>query len=527
MTSAWRGGFPLETSAPAIYVFPGLMKIASVRRLLLVFAFIATSAYADFSATVDAGRLKAFAGEPMPHVDNVVPFSNGSLLLLVAANGDGTFSAAVEAGNFVAGNDVLLAAGGFNNGGGTDETITFFSVPTGGLYLPVDDRIALRWFPDITYAQYLAGTKPSAGQRFGTYNPRTSIPSNTSDNPDGGDPWLLPAGGSVELNFFTVDSDRGGTQHEIEGYANSAVSASPTPTPTPSATPTPTVSPTPTATPSVTPTPSPSASPTPTVSGDALLNISTRARAETGDHVLIGGFILGDGATKTIVVRAIGPSLGARGVNSPLLDPSLQLFNASGQLIASNDDWMTNDNQQAIADSGLAPTDTRESALLVELAPGAYTAIVTGVDGTVNNIALVEVYDLDSLSTPQLQNISTRGTVSTDESVMIAGVIVGGTTGQVAIIRGIGPSLANTVPDALPNPQLSLINSSGTVVAMNDDWQDTQASDIGATGLAPTNTLESAILAPLVPGAYTATLSDVSGTTGIGLIEVYNISDGF
>ena len=160
----------------------------------------------------------------------------------------------------------------------------------------------------------------------------------------------------------------------------------------------------------------------------------------------------------------------------------------------------------------------------MELAPGAYTAIVTGVDGTTNNIALVEVYDLDSLNTPQLQNISTRGTVSTVESVMIAGVIVGGTTGQAVIIRGLGPSLANSVPDALPDPQLSLINSSGTVVATNDDWQDTQASDIAATGLAPTNSFESAILAPLVPGAYTATLSDVNGTTGIGLIEVYNIS---
>jgi len=282
-----------------------------------------------------------------------------------------------------------------------------------------------------------------------------------------------------------------------------------------------------TPTPSATPTPGPSVSPTPSVSGDALLNISTRARAETGDHVLIGGFILGDGATKNIVVRALGPSLGARGVGSPLLDPSLQLFNSSGQLMASNNDWMTNDNQQAIADSGLAPSDTRESALLVELAPGAYTAIVTGVDGATNNIALVEVYDLDSLSTPQLQNISTRGTVSISESVMIAGVIVGGTNGQVAIIRGIGPSLVNSVPDALPDPQLSLFDSFGTIVATNDDWQDTQASEIAATGLAPANDLESAVFAPLMPGAYTATLSDVNGATGIGLIEVYNISDGF
>ncbi len=223
-------------------------------------------------------------------------------------------------------------------------------------------------------------------------------------------------------------------------------------------------------------------------------------------------------------MRALGPSLGSRGVNSPLLDPSLQLFNSSGQSIATNGDWMTNANQQAIADSGLAPTDDRESAILIELAPGAYTAIVTGIDGTTSNIALVEVYDLDSVNTPQLQNISTRGTVSTFESVMIAGVIVGGTSGQSVIIRGIGPSLANSVPNALSDPQLSLRDSFGTVVAMNNDWQDTQASEIADTGLAPTNTLESAILAPLLPGAYTAILSDVNSTTGTGLIEVYNIS---
>jgi hypothetical protein len=223
-------------------------------------------------------------------------------------------------------------------------------------------------------------------------------------------------------------------------------------------------------------------------------------------------------------VRALGPSLGAAGVSSPLLDPSLQLFNSSGQLIASNNDWMTNDNAQAIIDSGLAPTDTRESAILTTLAPGAYTAIVTGIDGTTNNIALVEVFDLDSVNTPQLLNISTRGTVSTGDSVMIAGVIVGGTTGQLVVIRGIGPSLAGSIPNTLPDPQLSLVDSLGQVIATNNNWQDTQAADISATGLAPTNSLESAILAPLVPGNYTAILSDVNGVTGIGLVEIYNIT---
>jgi hypothetical protein len=211
-------------------------------------------------------------------------------------------------------------------------------------------------------------------------------------------------------------------------------------------------------------------------------------------------------------------------VTAPLLDPSLQLFNASGQLIGANNDWMSNDNEQAIADTGLAPTDARESALLVSLMPGAYTAIVTGIDGTTNNIALVDIFDLDSVNTPLLANISTRGTVSTGDALMIAGTIVGGTTGQVVLVRGLGPSLAASVPNVLPDPQLSLIDPFGQTIATNDNWQDTQANEIAATGLAPTNTLEAAILAPLLPGAYTAILSDVNGATGVGLVEIYNIS---
>jgi hypothetical protein len=201
--------------------------------------------------------------------------------------------------------------------------------------------------------------------------------------------------------------------------------------------------------------------------------------------VLIGGFILGGGgSSKTVVVRALGPSLGARGVLSPLLDPSLQLYDSSGQVIASNDDWMTSANEQAIIDSGLAPTDPRESAILTTLNPGAYTAVVTGIDGTQNNIALVEVYDLDSLDPPFLLNISTRGSIDTGEGIMIAGLIVGGTTGQTVLIRGLGPSLASVSPpvaNPLPDPMLALYDAFGQVLATNDNWQDTQATEIAGT----------------------------------------------
>jgi hypothetical protein len=103
-------------------------------------------------------------------------------------------------------------------------------------------------------------------------------------------------------------------------------------------------------------------------------------------------------------------------------------------------------------------------------------------------------------------------------------VIVGGTTGQTVVIRGLGPSLAGSISGTLPDPQLSLVDGLGQVIATNNNWQDTQATDIAATGLAPSNALESAILAPLLPGSYTAILSDLNGATGIGLVEIYNIT---
>ncbi len=261
--------------------------------------------------------------------------------------------------------------------------------------------------------------------------------------------------------------------------------------------------------------------------GEALLDISTRAQAETGDNSLIGGFILGNGtATKTIAVRALGPSLGGLGVSSPLLNPSLQLFNSSGQIIGSNDDWMTNPNMQEIIDAGLAPSDSRESVILTTLGPGSYTAVVTGVDSDTNDVALVEVFDLDSLNTPQLLNISTRGLAGTSDRVMIAGVIVGGATAKAIVVRGLGPSLASSVANPLPNPTLTIVNSLGTIVATNDDWQlDPGASEISALGLAPASALESATLLTLLPGSYTAILSDATGNTGIGLVEVYSVTN--
>ena len=295
----------------------------------------------------------------------------------------------------------------------------------------------------------------------------------------------------------------------------------PTPTPTPSATPTPTPSPSPTPAPTATPTP------TPSPIGSTLLNISTRAGAGSGENVLIGGFILGNGGgSKKVIVRAIGPSLAAAGITDALPDPSLQLVDATGKLLASNNDWVSGGQTQEIIDTTLAPGNPKESAIVATLAPGAYTAVVSGTDGP-QNIALVEVYDLDSTNQPQLVNISTRARVKTGDGVMIAGTIIGGTKAETLVFRGLGPSFASgpsAISDPLPDPELTVVDSHGNTIFTNDNWQDSQAAQITAAGLAPTNRLESAMVITLAPGSYTALLSDAHGGTGVGLLEIYNIT---
>jgi hypothetical protein len=247
----------------------------------------------------------------------------------------------------------------------------------------------------------------------------------------------------------------------------------------------------------------------------------------TGENVLIGGFILGHGdGIKKVIVRAIGPSLAAAGVTSALADPNLQVVNSLGQAFATNDDWMVGGQAQEIIDTTLAPTNPKESALVAMLGPGAYTAIVDGAEGT-QNIALIEVFDLDAGKAPQLLNISTRGHIDTGEGVMIAGTIIGGTEAETLVFRGLGPSLASgtsRINDPLPDPMLTLVDSQGTTLFTNDNWQDSQASEITGAGLAPTNALESAVLIALSPGNYTALLSDAHSATGIGLVEVYNVT---
>lgn len=248
-----------------------------------------------------------------------------------------------------------------------------------------------------------------------------------------------------------------------------------------------------------------------------LGNISTRLFIGTGDDVLIGGFIVTGTQAKPVLVRGIGPSLPLDG---SLANPVLELHDNTGAIIATNDDWQTNDNAQEIINTGLQPSDPLESALLVPLDPGLYTAIVSGA-GDSTGIGLVEMYDLDLTTDSKMANISSRGLVQTGDNVLIGGFIVLGSQDDDVIIRAIGPSLP--VAGALADPTLELHDINGATLATNDNWRDTQAAEIAATGLAPTDDAESAIAATLAPGAYTAIVSGVDDITGVALVEAYSL----
>jgi hypothetical protein len=275
-----------------------------------------------------------------------------------------------------------------------------------------------------------------------------------------------------------------------------------------------------------------------------LGNISTRGFVQTGNNVMIGGFIIEGSGPKTVILRAIGPELSAPPFNIPnaLADPTLELHDGAGALIASNDNWQTTviggiitaNQVSAIQNSGHAPTQPSESAIIATLQPGNYTAIMRGVNNTVG-VALVEVYDLSPGAASILGNISTRGFVQTGNNVMIGGFIIQGAGPKTVIMRAIGPELAAppfNIPNALADPTLELHDGTGTLIASNDNWQTTviggiitanQVSAIQNSGHAPTQASESAIIATLQPGNYTAIVRGVNNTTGVALVEVYDL----
>jgi cyclophilin family peptidyl-prolyl cis-trans isomerase len=255
------------------------------------------------------------------------------------------------------------------------------------------------------------------------------------------------------------------------------------------------------------------------------VNVSTRLGVGTGDNALIGGFIMRGPSPKRLMIRGIGPSTGLAGA---LADPTLELHNGTGAIIASNDNWGDATNKQDMIDLGIAPASPNESAILITLpsdpSAAAYSAIVRGANNT-TGIGLVEVYDVDSGPGSILLNISTRGRVEVDPNALIGGFILGGTEAKRLLVRAIGPSLtAAGVPDALADTTLELRDGNGALIEANDDWGSSpEQAEIQASGIAPTSSKESAALKVLAAGPYTAIVRGKNNTAGIGSVEVYQL----
>jgi hypothetical protein len=251
-------------------------------------------------------------------------------------------------------------------------------------------------------------------------------------------------------------------------------------------------------------------------------------RTESGDNAGIAGFIITGSVPKRVVIRGIGPSLTNFGFPSSelLADPILELNGRTGFATITNNNWRDTQETQ-IQNSGLAPTNDLEAAIVVDLPPGNYTAILRGnPNGTGAGIGLVEVYDVNTAAKSKLANLSTRAFVRTGNSVVIAGFILsnGGANDRV-VVRGLGPSLsASGISNPLQDPKLELRDQNGALLKSNNDWAEdsAQAAEISGAGLAPTNPKESAIAANLPPGQYTAILAGVNGGQGVGLVEIYD-----
>jgi uncharacterized repeat protein (TIGR03803 family) len=262
----------------------------------------------------------------------------------------------------------------------------------------------------------------------------------------------------------------------------------------------------------------------------SAVNLATRMKVGTGSNVSIGGFIITGNVAKKVMLRGIGPSLSLAG---KLDDPMLELHDAAGTIIGRNDNWrvsqpggvVTGDQSADIKASGLAPFDDREAALIATLAPGNYTAVVSGTQNTAG-IGLVEIYDLDPEADATLANISTRGFADTGDNVLIGGFITDGSSYGLSklIVRALGPSLAQFgISNLLQDPSLAIYDQNGSQLAANGDWQDGNQPEIVSAGLAPKDGHESAVYVVLGAGNYTAVVSGQDGGTGVALVETYNL----
>jgi hypothetical protein len=395
----------------------------------------------------------------------------------------------------------------------------------------------------LTTATSSGGTTTIAGTLSSTPNSIFRIEFFANDT----DPLGLPAEGQQFLGFTTVTTNASGngsfsislnvsvanariitstasdsignTSEFSAGIVVPTQPPTPTPTATATATPTPTAAPTATAIAAATPTATPTAPPT------NALNLSTRARVESGDRVVIGGFIATGNASKKVVLRGLGPSLARFNLTGLLSDPVIELRASDGSLILRNNNWK--DDQRAQIEGGIfQPTDDRESVILATLPAAAYTVTLSGNNQTVG-IGTVEIYDNDQEADAQLANISTRGFVQTGNNVVIGGFQLGfGASSTRIAVRGLGPSLSQFgLSNILADPTLELHDSNGATLASNDNWLDdpVSAGQLTANGLALQDSKESGIFTSLPPGAFTAILAGKNGGIGIGTVEVYNL----
>jgi len=253
---------------------------------------------------------------------------------------------------------------------------------------------------------------------------------------------------------------------------------------------------------------------TPTVH---LANISTRLPVGAGDNVLIAGFTITGSQPKKVIVRGLGPLLP---VNANLADPTLELHDSFGGIVAGNDNWRDT-QQDELKATTIPPTNDYDSAIVKTVNPGAYTAVLAGKGGT-TGVGVVEVYDLDLAADSRLANIATRGRVGDGDDVLICGTIAVGNGTTTVLFRALGPSTG--VPGALNDPTLELHDGQGATIATNDNWQDTQAAAIQNTTIPPNDPREAAILRDLTPGAYTAVVRGKNGTTGVAVIDAYQLN---
>jgi hypothetical protein len=437
--------------------------------------------------------------------DSFDPNANG-VVYSVAAQADGK----------------ILAGGVFSNIGGQARTdFARLTNDSAALEDLIVTQTAVTWTRTGASAQFTRTTFEYSADNLNYVILGSGTASGSSWTLGG---LSLPTG----INFYVRARGyyRGGWHNGSESIIQSVRNGfldgpppSPTPTPTaaPSATPTPAATPLPTA--------SPTATPTATATPGSLGNISTRLRVLSGDNALIGGMIATGTATKKVIIRAIGPTLTDFGVPGALQDPTLELYQGS-TLITSNDNWRMSPQEVEIQNSGLAPNKDAESAIIATLTPNQnYTAIVRGKNGE-TGVGVVEAFDLEQGSASKLGNISTRGFVDVDDNVMIAGLIVSPSsgTGTKILVRALGPTLGDFgVPNALADPTLELVNSSGTVIRSNDNWRTDQQSEIDAANLAPAHNEEAALVQTVAPGAYTAVVRGAGRTIGVGLVEAYNI----